>query len=732
MQASSSKKTYRIAALTPSTVGSISDSWMNGMAEYAAQHGVDLTVFRMRTDYRYLTPELCGRMFDGLIINCDVYEFAASSADVADLFRRYRALAPHAVSIGVRVGDAPCITSDGRGGIRSLTAHMFDRHACRRPKFFLRKNPRGVIPSTWQDRYLGFADELISRGMDPEKHLIVLPKNDDDMVAAAVAEHDSVYGPADAFLGFDEPMLVLLYRYCRNMKLRIGVDVRLAGFGYSAGAFYDCHMPLTIVEPDWRSVGARSVECILRLCRGEPVDRDVSTPCSLTIRNSCGCSPELASYHDDVPAAHDASAAEHRPDGFDAHEAELKAVLTGESNERDVIISLYHHLLREQDHHALVERLPRLVSLIREYKPDNPALPMLATSMVYALVDRIIVTRRMSRESFSLQVGGFVSQLGQAVSMPDLRLRLEHFLRTFQIPFFMLGLYVEEAVSAETSRMHTDMLEPFFVRPDVTADDASSRTAVDIAQFFRETIARHGTPAARIVMPLSANDVHMGFQIAEINGKLQEPLQTFELTSSVIASAVLTIRLLSLREQVIAELKRSLATLSRYSKKVEAISRTDELTGLYNRRGFLDEVNEYWQETNGGGDNCRLFLIDLDYLKKINDNYGHADGDIAIKGVASILKQACRETDIAARFGGDEFVIFAKKLPEAAVEGFLARLSRIADEVNRQLNKPYRVSFSLGHTLCVSNDGGTLPIDDLLKEADAMLYRMKKARTPNP
>ncbi|MBI4976575.1 MAG: GGDEF domain-containing protein [Spirochaetes bacterium] len=152
----------------------------------------------------------------------------------------------------------------------------------------------------------------------------------------------------------------------------------------------------------------------------------------------------------------------------------------------------------------------------------------------------------------------------------------------------------------------------------------------------------------------------------------------------------------------------------------------DGLTELYNRREFLDEVNEYWQGTNGGGDNCRLFLIDLDYLKKINDNYGHADGDIAIKGIASILKQACRETDIAARFGGDEFVIFAKKLPEAAVEGFLARLSRIADEVNRQLSKPYRVSFSIGHTQCVSNDGGTLPIDDLLKEADAMHYGMKK------
>jgi len=92
--------------------------------------------------------------------------------------------------------------------------------------------------------------------------------------------------------------------------------------------------------------------------------------------------------------------------------------------------------------------------------------------------------------------------------------------------------------------------------------------------------------------------------------------------------------------------------------KLNNLSQTDELTGLYNRRGFISLTRSSLELAQRMGKSGLLFFIDMDGLKVINDSYGHEEGDIAIKEIANILRSAFRKSDIVARLGGDEFTVF--------------------------------------------------------------------------
>jgi diguanylate cyclase (GGDEF)-like protein len=99
---------------------------------------------------------------------------------------------------------------------------------------------------------------------------------------------------------------------------------------------------------------------------------------------------------------------------------------------------------------------------------------------------------------------------------------------------------------------------------------------------------------------------------------------------------------------------------SQLLSKIRELSVTDELTGLYNRRGFfqlaLSRLNFL---SRSADDTLLLLMFDLDGLKQINDTYGHSEGDTALKSFADILKQTLRQDDIIGRIGGDEFIVFS-------------------------------------------------------------------------
>jgi diguanylate cyclase (GGDEF)-like protein len=157
--------------------------------------------------------------------------------------------------------------------------------------------------------------------------------------------------------------------------------------------------------------------------------------------------------------------------------------------------------------------------------------------------------------------------------------------------------------------------------------------------------------------------------------------------------------------------------------QLERLSMTDELTGLFNRRGFTDQLRRQLALARRYGDVGLVVLCDLDRFKEVNDTHGHLAGDKMLRHVGQLLSHSVRETDVVARLGGDEFaLVLAKCDPKAG----LARVAEIAAEVNAATvtwnDEALPASASFG---AAPYQAGCNP-DELLHRADISLYRHKR------
>jgi diguanylate cyclase (GGDEF)-like protein len=168
------------------------------------------------------------------------------------------------------------------------------------------------------------------------------------------------------------------------------------------------------------------------------------------------------------------------------------------------------------------------------------------------------------------------------------------------------------------------------------------------------------------------------------------------------------------------------ADITEARERIENLAQTDALTGLYNLRMF----NEVWQREHGGAERDRgvyaLLMIDMDKLKDINDAFGHEAGNSAITLVAQCLQRSIRNSDYAARFGGDEFAVL---LPGASPEVADAVVKRVRHNVFKTTldlrSRMIRCSVSIG---VVSYPKDARDMRELLSIADRKMYRDKELR----
>ena len=165
-------------------------------------------------------------------------------------------------------------------------------------------------------------------------------------------------------------------------------------------------------------------------------------------------------------------------------------------------------------------------------------------------------------------------------------------------------------------------------------------------------------------------------------------------------------------------------------KQVEEALRTlalvDELTGLYNRRGFVTLAERQLSMARRKQHSLVLIAADVDDLKGINDRFGHAVGDQALVAAAGILRQTYREADIVARLGGDEFTVFPIEASSESAPLLLDRLTNNLQVFNERHAREFHLSMSTGVALL---DGElSKDVQQLLSEADSQLYQQKRER----
>jgi len=156
-----------------------------------------------------------------------------------------------------------------------------------------------------------------------------------------------------------------------------------------------------------------------------------------------------------------------------------------------------------------------------------------------------------------------------------------------------------------------------------------------------------------------------------------------------------------------------------------ALSLTDELTGLYNRRRFFVLTEQYLKVAIRAKKRSLLLYIDMDDLKWINDHCGHNTGDQALMDLGSILKKTFRESDIIARIGGDEFVILLESTDEND-EMLITRLDENIRDYNAKVSQDYKLSISVG--VAQFDPEYPISIDELLSKADVLMYAQKRKR----
>lgn len=156
---------------------------------------------------------------------------------------------------------------------------------------------------------------------------------------------------------------------------------------------------------------------------------------------------------------------------------------------------------------------------------------------------------------------------------------------------------------------------------------------------------------------------------------------------------------------------------------LRSLSLIDDLTGLYNRRGFNDLGEQYLKLARRSGRGVSMVYVDLDRFKTINDSLGHHVGDRALVKVADILRATFRRSDIIARLGGDEFGVLALEASDESSESLVERLRESVKEFNEASPDPYQLAVSIGTARQEDEPG--VRLEDLVAEADSAMYREK-------
>jgi len=171
---------------------------------------------------------------------------------------------------------------------------------------------------------------------------------------------------------------------------------------------------------------------------------------------------------------------------------------------------------------------------------------------------------------------------------------------------------------------------------------------------------------------------------------------------------------------------RKLINLNNVIDELDKLYVIDPLCNIYNRNGFIRAADSVFNECRMLGQKLLISFVDMDGLKYINDNFGHSEGDFALKTLATIISESCEEGMICARFGGDEFIVIGLNAEEEDIEKVETAIKSRVEHTNKITGKPYQVECSIGTLVTRVADDMTL--FKLITKADEVMYKEKKRK----
>jgi diguanylate cyclase (GGDEF)-like protein len=168
----------------------------------------------------------------------------------------------------------------------------------------------------------------------------------------------------------------------------------------------------------------------------------------------------------------------------------------------------------------------------------------------------------------------------------------------------------------------------------------------------------------------------------------------------------------------------SMSQVASLTGRLRELATIDSLTGVLNRRAFLDKADGEWVRHRRHRNPLACAMLDVDGFKKVNDNFGHAAGDALLQHIGALLRTTLRASDLPARLGGDEFVAL---MPETRLDGAVVLSERVLARLSAHPLTALDQSITATASIGVASAEGCNSLEELLAKADASLYAAKKA-----
>ena len=231
---------------------------------------------------------------------------------------------------------------------------------------------------------------------------------------------------------------------------------------------------------------------------------------------------------------------------------------------------------------------------------------------------------------------------------------------------------------------------------------------------------------AMVLLPLFFAEELYGFAMFDLTDKI---FCEAECIASQLGASTHILMMLKENERIRQELKESLTLMKQMNIELDNLSRTDHLTGLYNRRGFVEEGENYLHEAAKRGEICMVGFADMNNLKIVNDRFGHEEGDFSLKKIAEVLGTILGKDAVIGRIGGDEYAFVTTESVTGSYEILRHKIDGLLDTFNKTSDKPYNISVSIG--IMRADRGGDQKLEEALSYADRMLYEAKRSKDKN-
>lgn len=761
------RKRKRIAVFLAEPEENYQEQLWNSISDYAQKIDIDVVIFvvvtaniqnRYRFNFSVIKQLFNVNDFDGVIVLAGALFGHQKKNEIIQFFNEITSIPK--VSISIQLEGMYNVLIDNRTGITEILSHLIVHHQRRKIAFI--KGPDDNQEAV--ERYNEYLNTLKEYN---------IPLDLDLVLNGEFEEHSGYMGVKilldkrkvtfNALMGADDNIAIGAIAALKERGIKVPIDVAVVGFDNIDEAQF-VSPPLTTILQPLLEQGRKAVDIIINIIDGLEVEQNSYLPTKAVFRESCGCiakSVMLLKNGLDNRLINETSVKikelifngiMHEFNLIDQELSEnygsiikiIDLLLENkfdENTEESLLIFLHEALSECLDSEKDISVLDRALEIIRYnffkfiYDQNNKLLYDHMFQNAIIMISDFKIRSHANEKKRITESHGIITDVTESLTftydIEELMDNLHQKIANLKIPCCYIGLYDSLYNNTENN---AEFIVPEYSKMIMVFDNSDSgikkyrNTVFNTNNLLPDIVRQNKTSFVHIVMTLHYNIEQLGFVVFE---RGNEQTIIYENIRAHVSSAIKNSLLFKQRKAVEDQLKVALKQLEVMNESLRKISIQDELTGLYNRRGFYEFGEKQYQVSKRLGNDLLFMFIDLDRLKYINDTYGHDEGDRAIVLTANILRKSFRQIDIIARLGGDEFVVLAINVKQNDFDAIKQRIHENIECCNNEFNKQYHISMSIGDAFFES--GCTYTLFEMMEIADKNLYKEKqRKKAENP